>query len=129
MDKDVLLVDDEELILTALDQVFRARGYTPHTASSGEQALEILKHCRIQVIYLDLRMPGMDGMTLCREIKQTYPDTHVYALSAFIGAFTPEQFADAGFEGCFNKPFKIDEIMRAGEEAFEKIEAAAGAIA
>ena len=68
MEKDVLLVDDEELVLKTLEQVFRGHGYTPHTASGGKQALEIMGRHKIQVIFLDLRMPAMDGIRRSRKI-------------------------------------------------------------
>ena len=121
MEKDVLLVDDEALVLKTLSQVFLSRGYSPHTAGDGREALEILAQRRIMVIFVDLRMPGMDGMTLCAEIKKIAPESCVYALSAFVSAFRPDQFAEAGFDGYFSKPFKVDAIIEACEDAFDKV--------
>ena len=83
----------------------------------------MMKRDGVKVFFVDLRMPIMNGMDLCREIKKVDPDAHVYALSAFSSAYTDEQFADAGFDGRFNKPFRVQTILGACEEAFEKVAA------
>ena len=122
MQKHVLFVDDEEVILMTLEGVFPGLGYLPHCTTDGEDAIRLLKQYRIRVCFLDLRMPKIDGMKLCRQIKDIDPDSCVYALSGFIDAFTPSQFADAGFDGRFRKPFKIDALNDACHRAFDKLE-------
>ena len=122
MERRILFVDDEELILKVLDRMFSAYGYSPRCSKDGNEALEIIAREDVRVFFLDLRMPSMDGMELCRRIKKLRPASCVYALSAFVDAFTPEQFGEAGFEGRFRKPFKIDMLLDTCREAFDKLE-------
>ena len=68
----VLLVDDEENILRALQRVLRREPWELTTASSGEDALEILAEQKFDLVISDARMPGMDGPTLLAEIRRKY---------------------------------------------------------
>jgi serine/threonine-protein kinase len=70
----VLFVDDEERILTALKSLFRS-GYHVFTATSGSQALEFVRRFPIHVVVSDQRMPGMTGVELLRQVKETSPGT------------------------------------------------------
>jgi len=65
----LLCVDDEERILSSLVRLFNADPYEIHTALSGEEALAILKRERVDATLIDLRMPGMDGLALLRQIR------------------------------------------------------------
>ena len=123
MKKKILFVDDEKSILDVLRALFASEGYEPHCSLDGREALEIVRREHIHVCFVDLRMPVMDGMELCRQIKQIEPSASVYALSAFVDAYTPEQYDEAGFAGCFSKPFKIGALLKAARTAFEKLEA------
>ena len=122
MEKKVLFVDDEPSIVMMLAQLFRDFGYTPHYATTGEEALKLMKEHSIRFVMTDLRMPEMDGMEVCRRVKEIDPTAHVYALSAYVTAFTPEQFKEAGFNGFFPKPFKLDELIKICTEAFEQMD-------
>ena len=121
MEKQILLVDDEKSVLHVLKTVFNRSGYAPRCAADGNEALEIVKRDHVRVCFVDLRMPGMDGMELCRQIKQLEPSASVFALSAFVDAHTPEQYQEAGFDGCCRKPFQVDALLKAAQEAFQKM--------
>lgn len=71
----ILFVDDEENVLRAMLRIFRHENYKLLTASSGAEALELLKKDPVQVIISDHRMPGMTGADLLRKIKELYPQT------------------------------------------------------
>ena len=118
----VLIVDDEPSMLRMLNSLFSSFGYTPYSASSGDEALELLKTHAIRVVWTDLRMPQMDGMTLCRKAKAIDANTRVYALSAFVSAFTPDQFKEAGFDGYFEKPFELEKLIETCTEAFDQLQ-------
>lgn len=79
----VLFVDDEENILTSLKRGLRREGYKKLFASSGEEALDLLKDNCVSVIVSDMRMPGMNGLELLKRIKNDYPDTVRVVLSAY----------------------------------------------
>ncbi len=79
----VLFVDDEENILTSLKRGLRREGYKKLFASSGEEALDLLKDNSVSVIVSDMRMPGMNGLELLKRVKNDYPDTVRVVLSAY----------------------------------------------
>jgi len=118
MNKNVLIVDDELLILKVLRSLFSTHGYTPFCAQSGKVGLSLMKEHSIRVVFTDLRMPGMDGMELCRQAKQLDSDARIHTISAYVGAYEPEQFEEAGFSGVFGKPYNIDLLLRACQESF-----------
>ena len=122
MGRRILFVDDEQPILNVLATLFRPQGYSTLCTTDGREALEIVRREHIRVCFVDLRMPAMDGMELCRRIKDIEPSALVHALSAFVDAYRPEQYRLAGFEGSVRKPFKIDALLEAARAAFEKLE-------
>ena len=77
----ILVVDDEAPILDMLRRSFEGSGYIVLTASSAEEALEILANQVVNVIFLDLKLPGMNGLQLCRKIKERNPIACLYAVT------------------------------------------------
>jgi len=114
----VLFVDDEKIVLDILATLFQSRGYVALCTTNGNQALEIIKFEGVRVCLVDLRMPAIDGVLLCRQIKQMDPLVSVFALSAYVDLYTPEQFKEFGFNGHFSKPFKIQELIGAVDKCF-----------
>lgn len=64
VDASILFVDDEEDILDIMSKVFRKSILNIHTASKGQDALKIIQNNNVDLVVLDLKMPGMDGLTL-----------------------------------------------------------------
>ncbi len=79
----VLFVDDEENILMSLKRGLRKEGYKKLFAVSGHEALELFEENEISVIVSDMRMPGMTGLELLKEVKDKYPETVRIVLSAY----------------------------------------------
>lgn len=115
-------MDDELSIRDLFADTFNDTGYEVRTAETGEQALEILKRERIDVIFLDLRLFGMNGIDLCRKIRKTNPISIIYAMTGWAALFEIEECREAGFDDFFTKPLQYETLSRALEEAFEKIE-------
>ena len=67
--KNVLVVDDEETILELVELHLRKEGYVVHAAASGEEALRVLRNHPVDLVILDLMLPGMDGLEVCRKMK------------------------------------------------------------
>lgn len=78
----VLLVDDEAVFVQSLAAVLRRRGLAPETANDGPEALARLQEAEFDVVVLDLRMPGMDGIATLEEIRRRDPITPVVLLAA-----------------------------------------------
>ena len=83
MPKSVLVVDDEKQILRSFNRLFMDAPYEIHTAESGQDALVLLAETQIDMIISDMRMPGMDGYALLREVKRLYPETIRLILSGY----------------------------------------------
>ena len=117
----VLFVDDEKNLLEALQRVFKCYGFVPYYTTSGKQALEIMEQEHIRVFFIDLRMPEIDGVELCRRIKEIDSGAYVYAVSAYINAFKDGELTEVGFNGCFKKPFDFTQLIAACKEAFKEL--------
>ena len=76
MEKKILVVDDEKMIRDMLEKAMNREGYSVVCAESGEEALEILKDKKIFVMFLDLKLPGMNGLELCRQDTRYKPHGH-----------------------------------------------------
>jgi len=122
MDRKILVVDDEEPIRNMLERAFIKNGYTVQSAESAEQALEILKQENIQVMFLDLKLPGMNGVDLCRQIRKDKPIALIYAITGYSSFFELADCREAGFDDYFTKPFELKVVLKAAEDAFEKID-------
>lgn len=120
-EKKILMVDDENMIIDLYREAFSQTGYSVRTAGSAEEALEILKNERIWVMFLDLNLPGMTGVELCRKIRKEWPMTIAYAVTGYASLFELSDCRDAGFEDYFTKPTKLQELQDAAEYAFKKL--------
>jgi CheY-like chemotaxis protein len=120
-EKKILVVDDEKAILNLLKLVFSKSGYTVLTAEDAEKALEMIENEKVSVMFCDLNMPGMNGIELCKTIKKQSPLSIVYAITGYASIFELAECREVGFEDYFKKPVNIKVLLRAAEEAFEKI--------
>ncbi len=120
--KKVLVVDDEVAILKMFKQAFSNKGYTVRSAESAEEALEVLKQDSIHVMFLDLNLPGMNGVELCRQLREKRPIDIIYAVTGYTSLFELAECRGAGFDDYFHKPVELKELLNAAQDAFEKIE-------
>jgi len=109
-DEKVLVVDDEVGMLTLLRNYLTREGYEAHTAPSGETALQFLEEYDFDVVLTDLRMGGMDGLTLVREIHATRSETPVVLMTAFGGIDIAVEAIKAGAYHFVAKPVKLPEV-------------------
>jgi len=122
MDKKILVVDDEEGILGAFEQAFRKAGYTVHCAESAEEAQEVLKRENSQVMFLDLKLPEMDGVELCKHIRKDRPLAMIYAVTGYPSLFELAHCREAGFDDYFTKPVNLELLLEAAKYAFGKLD-------
>ena len=120
-EKRILVVDDEKQIRDIYSQAFTRAGYEVTTAESAEEALEIFKKEQFWVLFLDLNLPGMNGVDLCREIRKQYPMSIAYAVTGYASLFELSDCRDAGFEDYFTKPASLSDLLEAAEHAFKKL--------
>jgi class 3 adenylate cyclase len=108
----VLAVDDQPPNLRLLDAVFSPRGYRVITASSGEQALELLPSSEADLVLLDIVMPGIDGYEVCRRIRSD-PSTAFLPVVMITASGEPEKkrAIEAGADDFVSKPFHQGELL------------------
>lgn len=115
----VLLVDDEETVRSYASTVFAMSGADVRTASSGAEALELMRQSAPDVVITDIGMPEMDGYSLLREIRgvSTVP---VIALTAYARAEEREVIEQAGFDGVITKPVEPAQLRMAVMEVLAR---------
>jgi DNA-binding NtrC family response regulator len=116
----LLIVDDEKRFLETTEKLLAKKGYEAITAASGEEALAALSVHPVHVVILDVKMPGMDGNQVLKEIKRRYPLVEVIMLT---GHATVESAIDglkAGAADYLMKPADINELVAKAEEAFSR---------
>lgn len=108
---DVLVVDDQPGVRQLLDIVITQAGHRVHTAQNGLEALEKVRSVRPQVVFMDVRMPLMDGLEALRRIRRMAPETRVVIMTAYISEHTVKQAMEEGAICCLVKPFDIREVV------------------
>jgi CheY-like chemotaxis protein len=109
----VLIVEDESSVSEILDHFFESLKFTYKIASNAIEALLILdKHQAVRLCLIDLHMPGMDGLTLCRKIKARDPMMICIASTGFPTLFSLVECRQAGFDDVVFKPFDFETLKR-----------------
>jgi DNA-binding response OmpR family regulator len=120
-EKRILVVEDEQEICEMYAMAFSRAGYSVKTAKSAEEALDIMVKTPYAVLYLDLNLPAMSGIELCRQIRKGWPMSICFAVTGYASLFEITDCRDAGFEDYFTKPVNLSDLMTAAEYAFNKI--------
>ncbi len=120
--KQILVVDDEGDIRNMFEQAFSRDGYKVLVAENAEEALKLLKDGKTQVMFLDLNMPGMNGITLCKKIRKNFPIAIIHAVTGYSSLFELADCSEAGFDDYFTKPTDFKILSKAAQDAFEKID-------
>src|SRR5258708_16687339 len=106
----ILVVDDEAQITRVLKTTLSSQGYGIRTASDGEEALQLMKDWTPDLIVTDLRMPNMDGLQLCRQIR-TESRIPIIVLSVKGEEKVKVEALDAGADDYITKPFSVNELL------------------
>ncbi len=117
--KRVLIVDDEATLRTGLREFLEWSGYVPAEAADGTEGLAKAERLRPHVILLDVRMPGIDGLEVCRRLKAN-PKTRPIPVVILIGVEDDKEgrlaYA-AGAVACLSKPFRLNALVAVIEAA------------
>ncbi|MFA5308866.1 MAG: response regulator transcription factor [Dehalococcoidales bacterium] len=115
--KHILIVDDDPAILRLLSTNLKARGYEIFTATDGEESLEKVQKDFVDLIILDLMMPKVDGVEVCRRIRE-WSDIPIIILSARGDENDKVKCLELGADDYLTKPFGIAELMARIKTAF-----------
>ncbi|MFZ5451046.1 MAG: response regulator [Thermodesulfobacteriota bacterium] len=116
----VMVVDDEKDFLETIIKRLKARKIEVTGAESGYKALELLGAQDYDVIVLDVKMPGMDGIETLREIKKKKPLTEVIMLTGHASVESGIQGMQLGAFDYLMKPVALDELLEKMRQAYEK---------
>ena len=115
----VLLVDDEQEFIETLSERLRMRELDTKMALDGEQALEAVEDDEPDVMLLDLKMPGMDGMEVLRKVKKAYPGVEVVMLTGHGTDKDEEQAKRLGAYAYLQKPVDLEHLVVTLRDAFQ----------
>lgn len=116
----VLLVDDEVEFADTLAKRMKKRKLITSSVNSGEDALEFLGQNPTDVVILDVKMPGIDGIQTLREIKQQYPLVEVIMLTGHANVEVAIQGMEIGAFDYLMKPMAIDDLVYKIQDAYKK---------
>ena len=119
MKQRLLLVDDDEVFLRPLHRTLEVAGYEVLPVQSGEEALETLKREDVDVVLTDRRLPGLDGVTLVRQLKADHPDLAVVVMTAYGTIESAVEAMRLGAEDYLVKPFEVAEMLLVIRRAIE----------
>ncbi|KEG19722.1 response regulator [Bartonella bacilliformis] len=118
----VLLVEDEDAVRMGGVRALQMRGYTVLEAASGVEALAVLEENKgvIDIIVSDVVMPGMDGPTLLKEVRKSYPDIKFIFVSGYTKDAFTKSLPEGAIFGFLSKPFSIKQLILAVKERLEE---------
>lgn len=113
MAKRILIVDDDEMVRIALNELLRPEGYEVIIVSSGKDAIKKIDENNYDLLMLDIIMPEMDGFELCRKIREreNYRETPIVFLTAKSREEDKTEGLDAGANLFLSKPISPDKLL------------------
>ncbi len=117
MGVDILIVDDEVEFAETFAERLRLRGFTTYVANSGEQALAVVDDVSVNVIVLDLKMPGMGGLEVLSRLKKSHPEIEVIILSGHGSKVDEDYGRNLGAFEYLRKPADIGDVVEAVKRA------------
>ncbi len=109
----ILVVDNEQMIRSLFKETLEELGHSVITVETGSEGLELVKQRDFDLVFLDLKMPGMDGATLFRRIKTIKPTLPVTIITGYPESDMMAQALAQGPLGVMNKPFSESDIIAA----------------
>jgi two-component system nitrogen regulation response regulator NtrX len=116
----ILIVDDEGSIRESLSEIFKDEGYYVVTSSSGEEAVEIIKEQNPDLIFLDIWLPGIDGIQTLEEIKGIKPDIPIIMISGHGNIELAVKATKIGAYDFLEKPLSLERVLLVAKRALEK---------
>ena len=117
--ENILIVDDDEGLLHFLNRFFRKQGHEVHTCSSGQAALEVMAAEQFDLVLLDYKMPGLNGLDTLREVRKSQVKTPVIIMTAYGTTDTAIEAMKLGAYDYLLKPFDREELHRIATDALE----------
>lgn len=110
MGEQILIVDDDAAIRDSMLEFIQRSGYDAQTVSSAEEAIELLKSTRVDLVITDIILPGQNGLQLTDLIKQNY-DTDIIVMTGYSENYSYEEAINKGASDLVFKPFRFEELI------------------
>lgn len=120
MSASLLVLDDEADMLQLVRRGLELDGYVVHTAASAEEAATVLRREKVDLLLLDLRLPGMSGLDLMRKLRNDGSQVRMVVISAHSSVSTVEEAMTLGAAAYLVKPFELKDLRRAVRSALEE---------
>jgi excisionase family DNA binding protein len=113
----ILIVDDEQGVRDLLARALSTGEYDVDVAPEGRTAVEQLRTVEYDLLITDLKMPGMDGLSVIREARRMYPELPVIIITGYSTEASAIEAINLGVSGYITKPFRIPRILAAAQKA------------
>jgi DNA-binding NtrC family response regulator len=117
----ILVVDDDAIVIKSCKRILEAEGFEVSTVPSADKALEVIKNSDFDILLIDVKMPGRDGMYLMREIKKNWPEIPTIVMSGYPTPETITEVLRLGATLFIPKPFKPDELIKSVRQVLKKV--------
>ena len=107
----ILIVDDNPPMAIAMRDILALKGYQAYTANSGVEALEIMRDHPVDILLTDVKMPGMNGVELCRETRKEHPNITGILMTAYSADDLIQQGKAEGIKTVLTKPVDINFLL------------------
>jgi DNA-binding response OmpR family regulator len=115
----ILVMEDDRSVALGLEMVLSEEGYQVNLADTGELALEAFKQKRFDLLVADLRLPGIDGMEVIKQVKKEKPETEVIVITGYGTTAKAVEAMKLGVHDFLPKPFTEDQIKAAIDDALK----------
>jgi len=109
---DILVCDDEESICMLLQEALTRFGHNVFACQDGATAVELARERPLSLAFLDIRMPGMDGVEVLKRLREIHPDATYVMITGFAHAELMEESLQSGAAACLTKPFSISSLTK-----------------
>jgi len=113
----ILIVDDEEIVRRSHLRSLKSAYCNAQAAEDGTAAINVMEQQPFDVVLLDLRMPGLDGMDVLKTIKQRWPDSEVIVVTGYPSIDSAKEAVRLGAFNYLAKPLGPDEVIKAANDA------------
>ena len=116
----ILIVDDEPDMGWTLENILKIKGYSTQVVTSGTEAIELLRQRPFKLVFIDARLPDIDGLELSRLIKKKYPEVSLVLISGYFysdDSVIKEALIEGLYAGFIGKPFEMEEVYKAAGNA------------
>ena len=116
----ILIVDDEEVVRRSHLRSLADTGCHAQAAGDGQEAIRFMEQAPFDVVLLDLRMPGLDGMDVLKTIKERWPDSEVVVITGYPTIESAKEAVRLGANNYIAKPVGPDEVIKAANDAINQ---------